>query len=199
MASAMIFVLQLISRNNSRVNSRRKTLASSRRAVAAASIAACSMKGATLARRLETTAGRLPTGKNCIATPNAPNRSSSPSSIRAPRASGLPFKVMPISGSNSWTRKCPFCRASSSRTLESESRSEPRRMWQFSPGPMRTRSCESTSVCFSWPLVMCTTRPPAIAPRPCRPRRLKCGDRPATVTLRTADGPAGSPPARILY
>src|ERR1044071_10198195 len=34
--------------------------------------------------------------------------------------------------------------------------------WQYSPGPMRTRSCESTSVCRSCPFEMCTTRPPAI-------------------------------------
>ncbi len=161
--NAPIFVLHLISRKSSRVNSRRKTLASSRRAVAAASMAACSMKGATLARRLcWVTAGRLPTGKNCIRTSKGPKRSSSPSSIFAPRATGRPFRVMPISGSNSWTRKWPLCRVSSSMTLESVRRSEPRRMWQPSPGPMRTRSCESTSVCRSDPFAMCTTRPPAI-------------------------------------
>ncbi len=47
MASVTSFVLGFISRTNSRVNSRKKTFASSRLAVAADSMAAASMNGAT--------------------------------------------------------------------------------------------------------------------------------------------------------
>jgi hypothetical protein len=80
-AKMIILVLGLISRTSSRVNSRRKILASSRRAVADASIAACSMKGATcvLPRRPGTIAVVELIGKKWIDGPDGPIQISSPS------------------------------------------------------------------------------------------------------------------------
>src|ERR1051326_872770 len=92
-ASVTNFVLGLISRTSSRVNSRRNTFASSRRAVAADSIAAASINGATcVCVAGGITAGSARTGKKCSSRSEPSTRISSPSSISMPGSSGSLFQ-----------------------------------------------------------------------------------------------------------